>query len=474
MFDIVTGRMLALTPKILPAVYEDAMTYYEQLGIVNDKLTEVIDVVNSFGTTVLDASMQYTDSKVGALATETQAQLEDLRNQINTLSKTLYDKIMAEVQEELDSALAEFKETSEKILEEFVTKVAEFNQRMDELQIAINTLFDALERSKLEMRQQMQREIDKIIAYLDDAVAAKLGRDIIVVNPVTKTNSSLDKALQDIFLWIYNVFGITASEYKALQLTAQEYKEKDITAIEYIMHGKLIFFREMYFPTYDEDFEKVYDYINDLCEAQDKQHYMISPFDGKWTPIKTVVYSLARLHMRGITAEQYQNALLTADAYKAKNIGAHDYAWNGYYLIYTDATPVPTLEEQIGQLQVALAGVAERVTALESGATEPSYIKQMQDDINAGKKKNDEQDVEIASNTTNISNVADAVNTINETTIPALDTKIEGEIDSLHEMLTTVDQGLQTQISTIQTGLTNININYGQKTTKTVKKARKK
>lgn len=465
MFDIVSGKMLALTPKILPAVYDDAMTYFEQLRIVNNKLTEVIDEVNAFGTQTLDQANAYTDQKVATLQAETNAQLEELRTQVNNLSQTLYDQIMGEVQEQLDDALAEFKETSEKILAEFTKRVEEFNQRMDGLQIAINTLFDALQRTKLEMRQEMQREIEKIIAYLDDAVAAKLGRDIIVVNPVTKKNSSLDQALLDIFRWIYSVFGLTVNEYKALNLTAQEYADKKITAIEYIMHGRLLFFKQIYFPTYDQDFKDVYGYINEMCEAQDKKLYMISPFDGTVQPVNKIVYQLARLHMRGITAQQYQDALLTADAYKAKEITAHDYAWNGYYLIYTDATPVLTLEEQIAELQTALAGVSQRVTQLESGATEPAYIKQMQDDINAQKKKNDEQDTEIQGNADNITQLEGAVNTINTTTIPDLDKKVEGEVDALHDMLTTVDQGLQTQITAITSGLSSININYGQKTT---------
>lgn len=459
MINIMTGRMLALTPKILPAIYDDAMTYYEQLRIVNNKLTEVIDEVNNFGSVTLDAAKAYTDEQITYLSVEVNNQLEDLRTQVNNLSKNLYDQIMAEVNQTLDDALEKFEEESQAILEEFEKNVTEFNQRMSQLEIAINTLFDALQRSKLEMRQEMQREIAKIIAYLDDAIAAKLGRDIIVVNPVTKTNSSLDKALHDIFVWIYSIYGLTADEYKSLELTAQEYKEKKITAIEYIMHGKLIFFQQIYFPDIEGDFQKVYDYINDCCEAMDKKLYMISPFDGKWTPIQKVTYQLAQLHMRGITAEQYKDALLTADAYKAKEITAHDYAWNGYFLIYTDAKPVPTLEEMIAECETAIAALAQRVTALESGATEPAYIKQMQDDINNTKKKDGEQDIEITAITNNL-------NTLNTVTIPTLDTKLEDEIDSLNKMLTTVDQGLQTQISEVVTGLTNININYGQKKAK--------
>lgn len=470
MYDIMSGRMLALTPKILPAVYDDAMTYYEQLRIVNNKLTEVIEEVNNFGTVTLDAAKEYTDQQITYLSVEVNGQLEDLRNQVNSLSKNLYDRIMTEVNQTLDDALEKFEAESQAILAEFEKNVTEFNTRMSQLEIAINTLFDALQRSKLEMRQEMQREIAKIIAYLDDAIAAKLGRDIIVVNPVTKKNSSLDKALQDIFAWIYSIYGLTVDEYKSLKLTAQEYHERQITAIEYIMHGKLIFFQQIYFPDLEGDFQKVYDYINDCCEAMDKKLYMISPFDGKWTPIQQVTYKLARLHMRGITADQYRDALLTADEYKEKQISAHDYAWNGYYLIYTDATPVQTLEEQIAEAQTAIAALAQRVTALESGAVEPAYIKQMQEDINAGKKKNDEQDVEIANNKGDINNLTSNLNEVNTVTIPALDSKVEGEIDSLHEMLTTVDQGLQTQITEVVTGLTNINVNYGQKKTRKIRR----
>lgn len=453
MFQHPSGRVVALTPKILPAVFNDALTYYEQLHIINDKLTEVIDEFNTWGTETLDAANAYTDQQVAVLKQHTDAQIAAIQVSINAQ----FAQLKAEIEAELDNALAEFQQEAQALLAKLNEELTNFNSIINNMQIDINVLFDMLGRLRIEMNNEISAQINAVMKKIDEALASKLGSSIVVFNPYRKQLTNLDMVLADLFAITYRMFSLTVDEYRSLQLTVDEYAALQITANDYLYKARFLFFRQLYFPDIDARFIEVYNYINMEVAALDKNHYMISPFDGVVTPINRVVYQLARLHMYGITANQYRDALLTVDEYKSKQITAHDYAWNGYYLIYTDAVPKETLEEQIHELQTALAALTQRVIALENGATPSETIKKMQDDIvltaktlttfqNTQKLVDQKQDNDISVNRTDIDHLNDVV--------------IPEAISGLQDTFATTTNGLQTQITGIKAGLESIHINY--------------
>lgn len=457
---IYMGRMLAATPKIIPAVYEDAMSYYEQLRILNDKLNEVIAVFNSYGDDLLTQSMQYTDEQVSELRADVTSQLDA----IQTSLQTQFVQLEAQIRADLEAQIEKFNEIANQVLADFQEKANQLNDEINQLRISVNVLFEIQGRTKLEMRQEMRREIDKLKNYVDQLMAAKLGEQIIVWNPYRKGITNLNQALSDLFQITYSMFSLTADEYRSLEITADEYKTFQLSANDYLYKARWFFLKRLYFPDIDAKFKDVYGYIDSEVAALDKNHYMISPFDGQLTPIRKIVYQLARLHMHGITTDQYRDALLTADQYKAKNITAHDYAWNGYYLIYTDATPLPTLEEQIAETQNQIAALSARVSVLENGATPSDQIKAMQDaivkntnDLIAYKedqgKRDDTQESAISANASRVEAAHIRIDNLRDTYIP-------DEINGLNDTLTTVDQGLQKQITAMDNGLQSIHINY--------------
>lgn len=453
MFQHPSGRVVALTPKILPAVYNDAMSYYEQLHIINDKLTEVINEVNTWGTTTLDHANAYTDQQVAALEKRTNEQIIAIQAQLNAQ----FIQLKEEIEAELDNALAQFEQEAQELLNKLNEEINNFNSIINNMQIDINVLFDMLGRLRVEMNEEIAAQIGAVMKKIDDALASKLGSSIIVFNPYRKQLTNLDVALADLFSITYRMFALTADEYRRLQLTVDEYVAMDITANDYLYKGRLLFFMELYFPDVDERFAAVYGYINMEVAALDKNHYMISPFTGVITPINQVVYNLARLHMYGITANQYRDALLTVDEYKNKKITAHDYAWDGYYLVYTDAVPKETLEEEIAELQTAVAALTQRVIALENEATPSEIIKNMQDQItvtsktlttfqNTQRVKDQTQDTAIEVNRNDIDHLNDVV--------------IPDAIHGLQDTFNTETASLQTQITGITSGLQSIHINY--------------
>ena len=457
--NITMGRMIAATPRILPAVYEDAMTYVEQLRILNDKLNEVIDVFNSYGDELLTESKEYTDQQFLILQEDMNNTLSQFRQELDNALADLDATLTAELTQFRERAEAEFKwfhQRADELFDMFVEETTKLNENINRLQIAVNTLFDALGRTKLEMRDEMQAELSKIVAWMQNAMAAKTGEQIIVQNPVTRKLSTLNFALDSITRIINAMFALTVDEYRSLQLTVDDYKSLRITANDYRYKARWIFFHKIYFPDLDDRFGNVYDYVNHEVEALDKNHYMVSPFNGVLTPVKRVVYELAQLHMDGITADQYREALLTVDTYKEKEITAHDYAWNGFYLIYTDAVPKETLQEQVAELQSALAEAIKRIQNLENGATESPSISTMKRDIQIN--RNNIADVRSFAEQTE--NEVKTVERNMQQMAGNLAQHFQNEIDGLNDTLSTVDAGLQTQITSVKNGLDSIHIHY--------------
>lgn len=69
--------------KVLPLVYDDSLSYYENICQFVDKLNEMADYINNIEIGILEEAKAYTDSKVeqslveiNALVTETKAEFE--------------------------------------------------------------------------------------------------------------------------------------------------------------------------------------------------------------------------------------------------------------------------------------------------------------------------------------------------------------------------------------------------------------
>lgn len=483
---IIQNRILK-SPVVMPAVYDDALTYVEQIKILDAKLNEVIELFNQLEYGALEQANKYTDQKIEAVQQEFELAFSSYKKQINDQ----FAALEAQLQQEIKDATAEMKIQLQTLIEQVTDLTNSLQKDIDRLQISVNTLFDALARTKIEMRHEMEVKFAEIMQYVDQKIVAKLGSGIIVFNPLQKRNTDLNTALHDLYKLTTTVYSLTAAEYKSLGLTVEEYKNLKITVNEYLYHGKLIFFRQLYFPDYDGDFQKVYDYINSAIAGEQKNYYMISPFTGKLDLISNVVDDLADLHKDGITVDQYLQANLTVDDYAAKQIGAHDYAWNGYYLINTDAIPKETLEEQVRELQriVAEWGASNvtqeefdslkqtvsdngnKLLAAERDITDiQSNVSDLQNDVN-------DNMADISALQLAVSGVRETLTTI-ESDMETLETKIEDEINGLNVTLTTVDQSLQKQIDemkqlaveahndlqssidSISSGLNSINIVY--------------
>lgn len=453
------GRVLKSTPRILPAAFDDAITYLEQIKIVNDKLNELITAFNEMGDDTLQAAMQYTDQQVAASESKITAQINALQESVNQQFKQLEQQI----QQELDNAIEDFKEEAQRLLDEFQQAVETFNSRLSQLEISINTLWDAFARNKYELRQLINERYAEILQHVNDLVAAKTGNSIIVYNPAQQTTTTLNVALADLFLITREMFCLSAQEYADLQLTAQQYADLEITANEYVYSGRLIFFHQLYYADIDEQFNKLYEYVNAQVEGLKNEWLMWNPFSGQYVPVYQVVDILAQFHMWGLTAQEYAELDLTAQEYADKEITAYEYAVNGYYILKTEKIPDQILQEQVAQLNKLVADLSQRVDNIEQ-AVDPKLESRV-DDLeievntlkpevasNTGKISTLEANVaintaDITSNYTEITDLKDDVSMNTADIVDIKDNIIPTEINNLNSTLSTVDAGLQKQIS---------------------------
>lgn len=181
-------------------------------------------------------------------------------------------------------------------------EVERLNYSMAELNAAIDVLYKVmLDHQKLIDSQIQQMYID-LLKYIDEHIATIT--QLYVKSPITGKLTDIQTVLDDIWNRLLAIGALTATEYDNLELTANAYDYQFIQAIQYDSGGKWIFFPRLY-------------------------QTITSPFDGKKTYIKEVIYQLADLHKEGITAEAYDERNIEANVYDSIRISAYTYDWHG-------------------------------------------------------------------------------------------------------------------------------------------------
>lgn len=149
---------------VLPLVYDDALSYIEQLGRVTKKINEVIEAMNDLELDVLGKANAYTDAKVAGF----QIQVDQIIAEFN--------RIVAQI--EADNT--KFKQEVNDKIDELETEVDYFNQALVATANAIN------------------QRTDTAIAQNNEALLAQMRTylaNILVVNFITGEEMSI----QDMF-----------------------------------------------------------------------------------------------------------------------------------------------------------------------------------------------------------------------------------------------------------------------------------
>lgn len=282
--------------RVLPLVYDDALSYYEVLAKVSKKLNEAIETLNELAETVANIetdfysyadekfleAKNYADGKVNALALVVDEKYDTLDSKIDSTATILRNDYIARdnvLQDNINACLSEIESNYRKIKAYVDTENANLKAYVD---------------YELEIFKQ------EIIELLPD--------NISIYNPVNGKLQPINTVIES----MYNALrydALTCSEYDSLNLTASEYDNLGLSAYDFDLYGKKLLYK-------------------------DNNHYMFSPFTGEYVTIKSVIYELAQLHaVSPITAINYDNLEISATDFEGYDMTAYDYDNNAQAIL---------------------------------------------------------------------------------------------------------------------------------------------
>lgn len=248
--------------------------------------------------------------------TELKRRVDVIENEIETFEAEIerrFADLDAAIHHDFDALAAEIRtelaQTKAEIEREFAAALAEFTRLFNELKSSVELeiarmkaeildlqyhLTQEIADLRVETREYIDNKFEDFIAHLPDY------EHLIVRNPVTGTQTTVQVALDSLYD-MFNIDGITAGEYDALELTAGEFDALEIMAGEYDKHAYSI------------------------LGVPDPRYYMRSPFTGEIVPVKDVVMDLWGLHNQGITAGDFDALDLTAGDFDALEEQAYYY-----------------------------------------------------------------------------------------------------------------------------------------------------
>ena len=305
--------MRPLAPLVLPAVYDDVLSYEEWLSKVIQRLNEI---------------NEYIDKTIGDIDTLVQQMVDaksaDLQNQINTLKgnlNTLRDEVEAldvELNGKIDDSLQEAKDYADRAIAQAIRGLGDIDAKITRAkQEAINASKDYTDQEVERVNQLCIHRTTGVDVKIRQAVALLNKRidDIIKEYPLIYDPATGFK--EDMQTVIYNtykalrVLAISAMLYDDQELTAQEYDDKSITAIKYDVEMYRVLFK-------------------DLRE-------MFNPFTGKLSSLRDVLGDVVRqLQWNAKTSSEADGYEATASEFDASTFNAYEQDTNQYL---TGTTP---------------------------------------------------------------------------------------------------------------------------------------
>lgn len=326
--------------KVLPLVYDNTLSYYETLCKVVDKINETVQMLNDFEDTYNDFEQRF-----GVLESQFATILPDIQNALNQCAQIKADFIVLEgkfvqlkdevgvLANHVDSVEVklrkEYKDADELVkayaLELDRIQHADIENKYQELKRDLRSVLTTYTNQVETLHQMIHNYYSQITTeytQADEEIFRRACRhdmlivqelidslpDIITVqNPVQGKQTSLDKALEDIYTNL-RYYAIKAKYFDRWNVKASEFDELGITAIEFDTNGTRAIRGE--FP------------------------WVINPFTGHEIPLDSLVLFLCSLHMKdAITAREFDNLLMTASEFDGKLISAEDFDVSAYRIL---------------------------------------------------------------------------------------------------------------------------------------------
>ena len=137
---------------ILPAVYEDSLSYYESICKLIAKINELVDAVNNIKLDILDEANAYTDEEIRKM----ESRVNDAVNSVIALKQ--------EIENEFD----DFKNITQETLNEFSKKIDLLYDHVNDIVYSINARTDlAIKQNNDFIFREIENNILKNITVLN-------------------------------------------------------------------------------------------------------------------------------------------------------------------------------------------------------------------------------------------------------------------------------------------------------------------
>lgn len=311
-----------------------------------------------------DLLISQTESDIDVLRVYVHNQITAMQNELRSTENNLHIQMSETVKQcnvISDYTLAKLSELGDQIIAEVLKDKTNLTELYNNIQNMFDTYYQFLDMRFVRKADKtwVESEIERL-----EALITKMKDDILVINPVTSKQDTLQNTLNDLYLK-NNPLQLTAAEYDALDLRARDYDKtamEGMTAQEYDDRGKwwlimqkgIIDIANQYTDSavdslknelvpwitgIEQENNDRWDYLLKCCKDVNiilqNELFMSSPFDGHRKPLKDIILQMfSWIQTDTLTAAEYDGKELTSDDYSALSITAFDYDWHGASIIH--------------------------------------------------------------------------------------------------------------------------------------------
>lgn len=314
------------TQKVLPLVYDNALSYFEQICYLIDKIKETIKYIDDCYAEISKEYKAYTDDKTSAIVIRVLNDEGIFNSKFRELEKSLIDG--------LEHVELSNSDSYNNLLKAFENLKTELYNELSELQSHILMMYMKFNDLQDYNEVQIEKLSKDLKRFINKQISSKNGDFILVKNPIRHLYDTLNNVLADIVNGFMAIGGMSAGDYDKCLITAGNYDSLKLMSSDYDIKGYFKLFDYIYLIPFEkrivDNFENSLTILeNELKELIHKNTTMRSPFTGDVVNVVDVVNRLTDLHKNGITALEYENYQCTALSYDYDNSSAFYYDWNG-------------------------------------------------------------------------------------------------------------------------------------------------
>lgn len=231
MVDRVANVDIPNCKKILPLVYADSLSYYEQLCKFVAKLEEVIEFCNNLTDEILGEAKAYTDEKIA----ETFADVDEKLAEINQLIADT----TREFEELVDDTVRQFNQLINELQLQYYQFTQQITGEVRRIDERITDTNERLDESIEGVNQRTDLMIQLNNEYLIEEIAGNLPNELKVYNILEGDRVTLQEMF-DYLCGLHVTDGITVSELVSRELTLNKIIAIDRSVRDVIMYGDSI------------------------------------------------------------------------------------------------------------------------------------------------------------------------------------------------------------------------------------------